>query len=90
MGDVVGKPVEEVVVSVTVEDPDAADKVAKIELFEDGKVVDIDEPAVTPAKWSLKRKAEPGPHFYFVKVTQADGDMLWSAPVWVAAVVSWK
>ena len=24
-----------------------------------------------------------GKHFYFVKVTQKDGNMLWSAPVWV-------
>ena len=37
-----------------------------------------------------KREAAPGSHFYFVKVTQADGDRLWSAPVWLAAVVSWK
>jgi hypothetical protein len=24
-----------------------------------------------------------GKHYYFVKVTQADGNLLWSAPVWV-------
>ncbi|HET8901551.1 MAG TPA: Ig-like domain-containing protein [Holophagaceae bacterium] len=24
-----------------------------------------------------------GSHFYYAKITQADGDMLWSAPVWV-------
>jgi hypothetical protein len=57
--------------------------VEKIELFEDGEVVDVDDPAVAPAKWSLKRKVAPGPHFYFVKATQADGDRIWSAPVWV-------
>jgi hypothetical protein len=26
----------------------------------------------------------PGPHFYYAKVTQNDGRMLWSAPIWVA------
>ncbi|WLI89356.1 CehA/McbA family metallohydrolase [Massilia sp. R2A-15] len=26
---------------------------------------------------------DPGEHFYYVRVTQDDGNMLWSAPVWV-------
>ena len=26
---------------------------------------------------------EPGKHFYYAKVTQEDGNVLWSAPVWV-------
>jgi hypothetical protein len=25
----------------------------------------------------------PGPHFYYAKLTQEDGRVLWSAPVWV-------
>jgi hypothetical protein len=25
----------------------------------------------------------PGPHFYYAKLTQDDGRVLWSAPVWV-------
>jgi hypothetical protein len=25
----------------------------------------------------------PGPHFYYAKLTQDDGKVLWSAPVWV-------
>ncbi|HWJ93171.1 MAG TPA: phosphotransferase, partial [Telluria sp.] len=25
----------------------------------------------------------PGEHFYYARVTQADGNVLWSAPVWV-------
>ena len=28
----------------------------------------------------------PGAHFYYAKVTQADGNVLWSAPVWVNQV----
>ena len=90
MGDIVGKPVETVEVRVVVKDPDAADTVAKIELFEDGKVVDVHEQESMRVEWSVKRKSAPGSHFYFVKVTQTDGDMLWSAQVWLAAVVSWK
>lgn len=26
--------------------------------------------------------ARPGKHYYFAKIIQADGSMLWSAPVW--------
>ena len=86
MGEIVGKPVEEVEVSVVVDDPDPGDKVAKIELIEDGEVVDVHEPGGASVEWSVKREAAPGEHFYFAKVTQADGDMLWSAPVWVTVV----
>jgi hypothetical protein len=25
----------------------------------------------------------PGAHFYYAKLTQTDGNILWSAPVWV-------
>jgi hypothetical protein len=28
-------------------------------------------------------KPSPGPHFYYAKLTQEDGRVLWSAPVWV-------
>jgi hypothetical protein len=28
----------------------------------------------------------PGPHFYYARVTQDDGNILWSAPVWVTQV----
>jgi hypothetical protein len=27
-----------------------------------------------------------GEHFYYAKLTQADGNILWSAPVWVTQV----
>jgi hypothetical protein len=37
----------------------------------------------------VNHKAAPGSHHYFVKVTQTDGNLLWSAPVWVT-VVFWK
>ena len=34
------------------------------------------------------RTPEPGQHYYFVKVTQADGNVMWSAPVWVVVPAS--
>jgi len=89
MGDIAVKPVEAADVRVTVEDPDEGDKVAKFELYEDGVAVESHEPADSGGQWSVKHRAAPGSRHYFVKVTQADGDMLWSAPVWLA-VVRWK
>jgi hypothetical protein len=30
----------------------------------------------------------PGAHFYYAKITQEDGDLLWSAPIWVDQVAA--
>lgn len=88
-GDLLGRPVEAAEVRVAVEDPGAADKVAKIELFEDGKMVESHEQADGGGRWTVNRKAAPGSHHYFDKVTQTEGNLLWSAPVWLE-VVSWN
>jgi hypothetical protein len=66
-----------------VSDPDSDDTIAKIELFEDGVVVATDEPKKQGRCWNVERTPEPGKHYYFAKVTQGDGNLLWSAPVWV-------
>lgn len=56
--------------------------VASVVMFEgvpgrNGTVTELSATAtttITPA---------PGEHFYYARITQADGNMLWSAPVWV-------
>ena len=85
MGSILDEPVQAVEVAVIVEDADAVDNIAKIELFEDGQVVETDEPGKSKCEWKTTHKAKPGPHYYFAKVTQEDGNMLWSAPIWVTA-----
>jgi hypothetical protein len=35
---------------------------------------------------AVTRKPTPGNHFYFAKVAQKDGDMLWSAPAVLAVL----
>jgi hypothetical protein len=82
-GDIVTEPVQEVQMGIRVGDPDEGDVIAKIELFEDGKVVVTDEPNETSRCWRPDHTPEPGKHYYFIKVTQADGNLLWSAPIWV-------
>jgi hypothetical protein len=83
MGDIVADPIRTVRVTVSVNDPDADDVTAKIELFEDGVVVATDEPNAARRRWQSRRDPEPGEHYYFAKVIQKDGNMLWSAPIWV-------
>jgi hypothetical protein len=68
---------------VTVNDSDADDLITKIELFEDGIVVQTDEPKSNSRRWRTTFKPKPGGHYYFVKITQKDKNMLWSAPVWL-------
>lgn len=83
MGDIISEPVKEVRVRVQVTDPDEADVIAKIELFEDGEVVQVYKPNKRATCWIAGCPPKPGEHYYFAKVTQADGNMLWSAPVWL-------
>jgi hypothetical protein len=60
----------------------AGKAVSKVTVFEgvpgrNGSVSELSSSAqttITPA---------PGEHFYYVRLTQEDGNMLWSAPVWV-------
>ena len=59
------------------------DQISRIELVEDGEVVAVDRPNATKRTWSVTRSPTPGGHFYYVRVMQADGDRLWSAPIWV-------
>lgn len=83
MGDIVEQPVKSVRVLVRVEDPDPADTVATIELFEDGEVVKTLESNRANEVWQFEWPAKPGPHFFFTKVTQSDTNHLWSAPIWI-------
>ena len=83
MGDIISEPVKEVKASVRVADSDESDEIAKIELFEDGEVVQVYKPDQQARCWLAGCSPSPGKHYYFVKVTQADGNLLWSAPVWV-------
>ena len=86
MGDIADEPAKTIKATVTVEDPDDGDSIAKIELFEDGKIVQTDEPKSTRRTWTTVCSPQPGPHYYFVRITQADGNLLWSAPVWVTVI----
>ena len=84
MGDILEEPLDKVNVLVAVDDKD--EKTSRIELFEDGIVVQTDAPNSASRHWETTFNPAPGKHYYFVKVTQADGNFLWSAPIWVTVV----
>lgn len=83
-GDIVSEPVQDIELYVRVDDPDESDVITKIELIEDGKVILTDEPNKQGHCWETRLTPEPGKHYYFIKVTQADGDLLWCAPIWLS------
>jgi hypothetical protein len=88
MGSISDKPAQDVKVTVRVADPDETDIIAKIELFEDGKVVQVYNPKNKRGTCWLTGSSPPaGKHYYFAKVTQADGNLLWSAPIWVTVAL---
>jgi hypothetical protein len=83
MGEILSDPVESVRITVAVADPGAGDVISTIELFEDGTVIQTDGPNSNERRWKTMFKPEAGEHYYFVKITQEDGNTMWSAPVWV-------
>jgi hypothetical protein len=68
---------------ITVADPNVGDTTSKIQLYEDGKVVETHEPGTEQCLCEMRPGSAPGSHYYFVKVIQSDGNQLWSAPIWV-------
>ena len=50
-----------------------------VNIFETG------EPKADSGRMEVIRSPAAGKHFYFAKATQADGNLMWSAPVWVTA-----
>ena len=68
---------------IWVDDPDAHDDIAKIDVFDNGKIIKSKAFGMPSQRWTIDLASVCGSHYYFIKVTQADGNMLWSAPVWV-------
>ena len=70
---------------VTVYDPDKSDSISKVELVANsGKVVYTwDDPAQLAAG-VLTATLSPDYSYYFVRVTEGDGDLAVTSPVWVA------
>jgi hypothetical protein len=77
------KESKEIELDILVSDPDRADTIAKIDLFEDGKIVRSADCNVSSHRWTINIPSQICTYYYFVRVTQTDGNVLWSAPIWV-------
>jgi hypothetical protein len=75
---------EKLNVEVTLYDPDAADSVVKVELVGNGGAVAYTwDDAEALAGGDLTAELDSEYSYYFVRVTQKDGDLAVTAPVWV-------
>ena len=75
---------EKLDIHVTVNDPDASDSISKVEVIvNSGKTAYTwDDPAVLTTG-DLSVTLDPDYSYYYIRVTQGDGDLAVTAPVWV-------
>ena len=87
-GQIMGSSITEVPqkldISVSVNDPDPTDSIAKVEVVvNSGKVAHTWDNAAELANGELSVTLDSGYSYYFIRVTEADGDLAVTAPVWV-------
>ena len=83
MGSIIDVP-EKLSFEVSFNDPDRTDSIAKVELVANsGKVAYTWDNAADLAKGSVSVTLDPEYTYYFVRVTEGDGDLAVTAPVWV-------
>ena len=83
MGSIIDVP-EKLSFEVSFNDPDRTDSIAKVELVANsGKVAHTWDNAADLAKGSVSVTLDPEYTYYFVRVTEGDGDLAVTAPVWV-------
>ena len=83
MGSIIDVP-EKLNFEISFNDPDRTDSIAKVELVvNSGKVAYTWNSAADLAKGSVSVTLDPEYTYYFVRVTEGDGDLAVTAPVWV-------
>ena len=83
MGSIIDVP-ETLNFEISFNDPDRTDSIAKVELVvNSGKVAYTWDSAADLTKGSVSVELPPEYTYYFVRVTEGDGDLAVTAPVWV-------
>ena len=83
MGSSIDVP-DKLLINVTVNDPDAADSISKVELIvNSGKTAYIWNDPAELAAGALSVELDPNYSYYYIRVTEGDGDLAVTAPVWV-------
>ena len=84
LGSTIAEVPEKLNINVSVHDPDASDTISKVEVVvNSGKTIHTWSDAAELAKGELSVELKPDYSYYFIRVTQADGDLAVTAPVWV-------
>ena len=84
LGSTIAEVPEKLNINVSVHDPDASDTISKVEVVvNSGNTIHTWSDAAELAKGELSVELKPEYSYYFIRVTQADGDLAVTAPVWV-------
>lgn len=88
LGSIIEEVPETAAISVSVYDPDSSDSITKVEVVVNSGTVAYtwDDPAQL-ATGELECSIPASYSYYFIRVTQGDGDIAVTAPVWVGDVV---
>ena len=75
---------EKLDINVTVYDPDRNDSISKVEVIvNSGKVAHVWDDPADLADGALSVELDPTYSYYYIRVTEGDGDLAVTAPVWV-------
>ena len=84
MGTIIESVPEKLHFDITIQDPDSTDSAVKAELIvNSGKVAYTWDNADELATGVLTAELDPSYSYYYLRVTQADGNLAVTAPVWV-------
>ena len=84
LGSIIEEVPEKLNINVLVNDPDASDSISKVEIVvNSGKVAYTWDNPAELATGNLSVTLDPTFSYYYVRVTQGDGDLAVTAPVWV-------
>ena len=84
LGSIITEVPEKLKFDISFYDPDPTDSIAKVELVvNSGKVAYKWDSAAELANGSVSVELAPEYSYYFVRITQGDGDIAVTAPVWV-------
>lgn len=85
MGTILEEKPDSVNIAVSLEDPDETDKIGKVEVIVNGGLSAASK-TISSNKGEVNFTLSPDYSYYYIKVTQADGDIAVTAPVWISEV----
>ena len=88
LGSTISEVPEKLTLDVTVYDPDASDSISKVEVIvNSGKVAHTWSDPADLADGALTVTLDPSYSYYYIRVTEGDGDLAVTAPVWVGEML---